>query len=358
MAGVELPSGREMEVDAGPWSDDAYDELPPSPSSSAGDPDWDVAALLRRQAALLSLPHDVEDAQSTPAPDAIKPLDVGAPTSEESPGLAPSTEGQHLKRSEKRKERQRAFFARKVAEKKRQGEERRRLGAEVAPHRASPLHPGSVPFQGGVAEGPVPVPPVGSFGNPGEQRAGSRRQRRHLNRKRPRSQTPGAHVTDDDINHQELRLKLMKRIRRDCEELARLDAARSVSSSATSHRAFNVSGSTSAGSVFSRLGDRSTSGGSRAIFPRVANIKTNPAPVARNSSHHTAAPAPGSYKRIADPRWTPATTSTPTPVPTPVVVRSCVSRTPSWKAKRDRNKDHDHVDIRTEVMQLKEIIDA
>ena len=83
MAGIELPSGAEMEVDAGPWIDDAYDELPPSPSSSAGDADWDVAALLRRQAALLSLPSDVEDVQSTSAPDAIKLLDVGAPTSAE-----------------------------------------------------------------------------------------------------------------------------------------------------------------------------------------------------------------------------------------------------------------------------------
>ena len=99
-----MPSGREMEVDAGPWSDDAFDDLPPSPTTPAGDPAGDVSAFLRRQASLPSLPYDVEDQQSTPAANAIEPLDVDAPTTEESPGLAPSTEGHHQKRSERRKE--------------------------------------------------------------------------------------------------------------------------------------------------------------------------------------------------------------------------------------------------------------
>ena len=53
----EMPSGREMEVDAGEWFYDALDVMPPSPTASAGD----VSAFLRRQASLPSLLCDARE---------------------------------------------------------------------------------------------------------------------------------------------------------------------------------------------------------------------------------------------------------------------------------------------------------
>ena len=178
---------------------------------------------------------------------------------------------------------------------------------------------------------------------------------------------------------------LMKRIKRDTEELARLEDVPQAVSSATSSRAFRVSATSSRGSVFSRLGGRSTSGasltssqGGTSSAPGAVNhreptpfVRRGPpsapgavyhherVPITRQPSAHTAVKAPGPLRQVADPRWTPTSTSETTPLqPPPKVVRSSVTkRKTSWRDNplRHRDKATDNVDYREKVIKHKDM---